>query len=415
MILKAKYLLPMDGSTIVDGEALVRGSRIASVGFGLSATNPKEKVVDFGNAVILPGLVNAHSHIEYTLERYRVDGIPLWQFLAKTAYRKYRVPEPKRLKESAIMGAKELLAGGVTCFGDSSFSGIAAQAAEETGQRAVIYHELFGQSMGDDFAAMLKAKFEAIDALRSQSPNTITRGISPHSVYTSGLDMLREMNRLCLEYGIPVAIHLAETKAETRYTLLGQGPMAKCRAKLGYDAMSTGTRPFDVVKAAGLVRKGVCFAHCTHLTKLEIAELAASGAGVAHCPRSNALLLSGVAPLQQFVKEGAAVGIGTDGAASCLTLDMFEETRFALGMVRAKTCRRAITAVQALHLATLGGARALGLDDEIGSIAPGKKADLIVVDLNGTDNVHDAHLAVLCATPAQVIRVFVDGREILRR
>ncbi len=415
MILKAKYLLPMNGCTVVNGETMVRDGRIAAVGYGLSATNPDEEVIDFGNAVILPGFVNAHSHVEYTLERYRVDGLPLWQFLTKTAYRKYRIPEPKRLRESAIAGAKELLAGGVTCFGDCSFTGIAAQAAEETGQRAVVYHELFGQSMGDEYPAVLKAKFEAIDALRSQSSDTIVRGVSPHSVYTSGLDMLTETNRLCLEYGMPLAMHLAETKAETRYTMLGQGPLAKCRAKLGYEAMATGTRPFEVIKAAGLLRKGVCFAHCTHLTKLEIVELAASGAGIAHCPRSNALLLGGVAPLQQFVKEGAAVGIGTDGAASSLTLNMLEETRFALGIVRARTGRKALTAVQALTMATLGGAQALGLEDEIGSIAPGKRADLIVVDLNGAESVHDAHLAVLSASSAQVTRVFVDGREIWRK
>lgn len=412
MIFRAKYVLPMDGSTMSDAEVLVRDGRIATVGYSLSATHPGEELVDHGNAILLPGFVNAHSHIEYTLERYRVDGLPLWQFLTKTAYRKYRIPEPKRLLESAITGAKELLAGGVTCFGDSSFSGIAAQAALETGQRAVIYHELFGQSMGDEYPAVLRARFETVDALRQHDPDTITRGVSPHSVYTSGPEMLAETNRLCLEYGMPLAMHLAETKAEAKYTMLGQGPLAKCRAKLGYDAMCTGTPPFQVVKEAGLVRKGVCFAHCTHLNKLEIAELAASGAGIAHCPRSNAYLLSGAAPLQQFVKEDAVVGIGTDGAPSCLTLDMLEEVRFALGLVRARTGRKSLTAVQALHMATLGGAKALGLDAMIGSIEPGKMADMIVVELNGPDNVTDAHLAVLSATFSQISRVYVNGRGI---
>lgn len=415
MIYRARYVLPMDGGVIDNGEVLVRGGEILAVGTDLAATRSYEQVIDLGRCALMPGFVNAHSHIDYTMSRSTVDGLNLWDWINTIGFRPGRIPSYETLVASAMLGAAQCACSGVTCLGDSSFSGAAADAIESLGLRGVVYYELFGQSMGDNFVEAYGNKLDTTTDRQARASSRLTIGISPHTIYTSNRDVLKLCAQTCADTGLPVALHLGETEAEAQYSMLGTGPIADWRRSLGYEPMVSGLRPARYLNEVGLLRKGVCLAHCVDISDDEIELIAASGASVAHCPRSNVFLGAGIAPLSGFLAFGATVGIGTDSAASCMTLDFFEEMRFALGLARVKAKDAGVlTAKEVLRLATIGGAEALGLSDKIGTLEPGKRADMIAIDLAEMMPGEDIHLAILSRKPDDVRLVMVDGVEIAK-
>ncbi|MCX6343994.1 MAG: amidohydrolase family protein, partial [Armatimonadetes bacterium] len=395
---------------IENGEALVSGELISAVGVGLTDKYPHEPVRDLGCCALMPGFVNAHCHIDYTMSRNRLDGLNLWDWIDAVGFRKGRAPDYELILASAKLGCAELALSGVTCLGDSSFSGAAASAIDQMGLRGIVYKEIFGQSMGANHADGCAAAVDSVGELQAGMSDRVKIGLSPHSVYTSNIEVLR----FCAESGLPVAIHLAETSAETQYCLDGAGPLADWRRKLGYEPMISGNTPTRRLADAGLLRKGVSLAHCVHVDSKEIAMIAASGASVVHCPRSNAFLGAGIAPITEFIRAGACVGLGTDSAGSCGNLDFFDEMRCALRFARnfAKDAL-AMTANNILSIATLGGAKTLGLSDIIGSIEPGKRADMIAIDMARMLPCEDLGLAILSRCPSDVMMAMVGGKEIL--
>lgn len=414
MIYKAKYILPMGGSIIEDGEVLVRDGAIEAVGTSLTESYPAESIKDMGTAALLPGFVNAHSHIDYTLNRNAYDGLNLWDWIDKVGFRKGKKPDYEVILASAVMGAAECARSGITCLGDSSFSGAAATAMDLLSIRGIVYREVFGQSMGDKYEEEYAKILDTVAEMQSETSNRLTIGISPHTVYTSNKEVLKLCADSCANLNIPIAFHLAETEAELQYLLNGTGPLANWRKKLGYEPMANGLTPAKYLYEVGMLRKGVCLAHCVHLSDDEIEIIASSGASAAHCPRSNAYLGTGVAPVLQLESMGTPVGLGTDSAASCLRMDFFEEMRFMAGIHRAMTKdAAAVTAKHALELATIGGARALGLEEQIGSLETGKRADMMAVDLSGMLHGEDLFLAVMSRTPTDVLFTMVEGIEIV--
>lgn len=407
VIYRADCVLPMDDSEPVSpGEIWVGNGRIRDIGQSVSKRHPQIPIHDLGCAAVLPGFVNAHSHIEYTLSRNRHDALNLWQWLGAIGFKGQKQPNADLIAASARLGAAECAYSGITCMADSSFSGIAACALDEIGLRGIVYKELFGQSMGADYRRLFSNVIEDVRRLRSETSDRIDIGISPHSVYTSNIEVLK----LCAETDMPVAIHLAETRAEEFYTLNGAGPLSDWRKSLGYDAPGFDVTPTQILNEAGLLRDGVILAHGVHLRKNEIAQIAASGAGVAHCPRSNAYLGAGIFPLRDFQSENAKIGLGTDSSASCLRMDFFEEMRFALAIHRARMQDAGtITAKDILGLATHGGAVALGLDEEIGRLKVGMRADMIAVGLGKSLPDEDIYLNVISKSPDDVILRLVDG------
>ena len=415
MIYKARYVLPMDGRIVEPGEVLVRDGEISAVGTGLAEANPAEPTCDLGKCALLPGFVNAHSHIDLTLARNKVDALNLWDWIDAVCYNKSRVPDYETVTLSAKLGAAECVRSGVTCLGDSTFTGAAAEALGTLGLRGIAYLEVFGQSAGVSYAQVFHKRLDDVREQQSACSQLITIGISPHTIYTSNRELLRLCTDTCAELGIPVAFHLAETRAEADYSLDGTGPISDWRRRLGYEPMASGLRPAEYLHQIGFLRPGVCLAHCVDLSPQEVELVARSGVGVAHCPRSNAYLGAGIAPVAELVAAGADVGIGTDSAGSCLRFDFFEEMRFALALQRARAEDAAtITAKDVLRLATVGGARALGLADRIGTIEPGKSADLIAVDLSKVLPGEDIWLAVLSRSPSDVRLVVVNGCEVVR-
>ena len=414
MIYRSRYVLPMDDRAIENGEVLVVDGEIRAVGTGLADARPGESVNDLGQCALLPGFVNAHSHIDLTLTRNKADALNLWDWIDAVCYNKTRVPDCETVTLSAKLGAAELLRSGVTCLGDSTYTGAAAEALGALGLRGIVYLEIFGQSAAENYAQVFHRKLDQVHEVQSASSPLVTIGISPHAIYTSNRDLLKFCTDTCAELNIPVAFHLAETRPEVEYSLAGAGAVADWRRRLGYEPMINGVRPAEFLHEIGFLREGVCLAHCVHLSSEEIELVARSGAGVAHCPRSNAYLGAGIAPVAELLAAGASLGLGTDSAGSCLRFDFFEEMRFALGLQRARAEDAGVlTAKSVLELATIGGAHALGLADRIGTLEPGKRADMIAVDLGEMLPDEDVWLAVLSRSPADVRLVVVDGIEVV--
>jgi len=398
IVYSADWVLPIEGAPIPCGAVAVEGDRIVAVG---NADDLEGDRRHFGDCAILPGFVNAHTHLEYSVYAGFGDGLAdFGEWIATHVTRKRRLDWADHLA-IARLGAAECLATGVSTVGDCSFRGAAAVAAAESGLRATVYLEVFGRGPDD-----VLRQFDDLHALVANAFDARVRlGVSPHAPYS----VTPAAYRACAGLALPMATHLSESASELAYLRNGGGPWRG----LSFLVPPLGLSGANMLEREGLLGAGLLAAHCTKLQPDEIALLGARSVGVAHCPRSNAMLGSGAAPVAELLAAGARVGLGTDGVSSAPSLDFFEEMRAALYVARNRLgTPDAMTAAQALELATLGSARALGLEDEIGSLCPGKKADLVVVSLEGSPFLpwEDPIVAVvLGGAPARVSRTIVDG------
>ena len=369
-VLSADWVLPVEGEPIEDGAvAIGDDSRIAAVG----PASELGRGEHYAGAAIVPGFVNAHTHLEYAVYAAFGDGLSFAPWLATHIERKARIDRDD-MEAIARLGAAECLASGVTTVGDASFAGAAAHACAELGLRAVVYLEVFGRDP-EHARAQYEEKLEYVRPVLSE---LVAAGVSPHAPYTC----TTEVYELCRSLGVPVMTHFNESSDELDWLLRGEGPMQPVADLLVDPDGQTGIRR---LAAAGVLDERVVAAHCVKVDAEEIALLAAHDVAVAHCPRSNAFLGCGIAPLDDLLAAGLRVGVGTDGVSSVPSHDYFEELRAVVAAARARTERAdALSPAAALELATIGGARALGLADEIGSIVPGKQADLAVISLSGS-------------------------------
>jgi 5-methylthioadenosine/S-adenosylhomocysteine deaminase len=396
--LSADWVVPVQGDPILDGAVTIGDDgRIAAVGRSAELGEGEA----FPGAVILPGFVNAHSHLEYAVYAGFGDGLSFGPWIALHVERKQRL-ELADMEAIARLGALECLRSGITTVGDCSFSGAAATACADLGLRAIVYLEVFGRDAGP-----LRERFEPTrERIAGALSDRVRLGISPHAPYTCSLDLYRA----CAELGLPVATHLAESEAETEFLRSGTGSWQAFADLLVPPPGETGIR---ALAEEGLLGPHVLAAHCVQADAEEIELLAAHDVAVAHCPRSNAILGCGVAPLTALREAGVRVSVATDSPASTPSFDMFDELRAAVGAARARERRPdALTAADALELATLGGARALGMDGDTGSIAVGKWADLTVLSLADTSFVpweDPVTATVLGGSPDRVVATLVSG------
>jgi 5-methylthioadenosine/S-adenosylhomocysteine deaminase len=398
-ILSADWVVPVEGPPIRDGAVALDEGRIVAVGPAAELGEGER----FREAVILPGFVNAHTHLEYATYAGFGDGLDFPRWLGLHIERKRNL-DLGDMEAIARLGALECLRSGVTTVADASFSGAAATACADLGLRAVVHLEVFGADREDLDTRYAENRERA---LRSVS-ETVRLGISPHAPYTCSLDLYRA----CAELDLPLVTHLAESEAETAWLRDGSGPW---RALAEFLVEPLGTTGIRALAGAGLLGPNVVAAHCVQADAEEIQLLAATGVAVAHCPRSNALLGCGIAPVAAMREAGVQVCIATDSPASTPSFDMFEEMRFAIAGARARERRPdALSAADALELATLGGARALGLADRIGSLVAGKEADLAVVSLAGGPFLpweDPVTAAVLGGSPGRVVATLVSGES----
>jgi 5-methylthioadenosine/S-adenosylhomocysteine deaminase len=397
-VISADWVLPVERPPIRDGAvAIGDDGRIVAVGTA-SELGEGER---FEEAVILPGFVNAHSHLEYAVYAGFGDGLSFGPWIGLHIERKRRIAI-EEMEAIARLGALQCLRSGITMVGDCSFSGAAATACADLGLGAIVYLEVFG-----DDESPLTTSFQPMrDRIAEALSEDVRLGVSPHAPYTCSLELYRASSEL----GLPIATHLAESEDETRYLLAGEGPWSSFADLLVPPPGETGIR---MLAREGLLGPHVLAAHCVQADEEEVELLAAHDVAVAHCARSNALLGCGIAPLAVLREAGIRVAIATDSPASTPSFDMFDEMRTALYAARARERRPdALTTVEALELATLGGARALGIADERGSIAPGKRADLTVLSLSGSPFLpweDPVTAAVLGGSPQRVLATLVSG------
>jgi cytosine/adenosine deaminase-related metal-dependent hydrolase len=396
--------VPVEGGPIADGAvAIDEDGRIDAVG-------PASELGDgerFDDAVILPGLVNAHTHLEYAVYAGFGDGLPFDEWLLVHIERKARIGWDEAVA-IARAGAAECLHSGVTTIGDASFTGAAAVACDELGLRGIVYLEVFGQDL-----EQLSTRFEPHRArIAGHLSERLRLGVSPHAPYTCS----SELYAACAALDLPQITHLAESEAEQEWLRSGTGTWEPLRDEL---TPPLGTTAIRHLEREQLLRPGLVAAHCVKVDDEEIALLADHSVAVAHCPRSNAILGCGIAPVARLLEAGVTVGLGTDSPASTPSFDFFDELRTAVYAARFRAERAdALTASRALELATLGSARALGLEDEVGSLAPGKRADLTVVSLAGSPYLpweDPAAAVVFGGSPERVELTLVEGEERYRK
>jgi 5-methylthioadenosine/S-adenosylhomocysteine deaminase len=396
-ILSADWVLPVEGAPVENGAVAIEDGRITAVGT-IAELGAGEH---YPEAAIVPGFVNAHTHLEYAVYAGFGDGLSFGPWIAQHVERKRRL-ERADMEAIARLGAAECLRSGVTTVGDLAFAGASASACADLGLRAIVYLEVFGSDSADAMR-QFEEKREYVAAALSER---VLLGVSPHAPYTCST----EVYAACVGLGLPVATHLNESGDELDWLLRGEGPWQPFAEMLVERDGRSGIRR---LAEAALLDERVVAAHCVKVDEEEIGLLARHGVAVVHCPRSNALLGCGIAPLDLLRAAGLRVGVGTDGVSSVPSHDFFEELRTVISLARARAERAdLLSASEALELATLGGARALGLDGETGSLVPGKRADVAILSLSGSPYLpweDPAAAVVYGGAPERVLATLVDG------
>ena len=422
-LLSADYLLPISDAPINGGAIAIDGTEIVAVGTKakLAAEFPEAVCEDFGEAAIMPGLINCHSHLEITAMRGFLDDVEadFYSWLMKlTKTRGERLNEAD-VKIAALAGALEGARAGVTCFGDIGRFGAAGfEALKADGLRGVLFQETdfspFNETADEDFAR-LKDKFLQ---LKETETELVRVGLSPHSPYTVSRRLFEKITDYALAENIKITVHAAESNDEEEFFQTGAGFFAELYRKTNLEWNAPQTSPVKYLADIGVLQAKPLLAHCVNVSDADIELIAASDSSIAHCPKSNAKFGHGIAPLESFLNRKIRAGFGSDSVASNNVCDILEEARFAALLARTKkNAKRFLNAEEIIKTATFGAARALGLNAEIGTLAAGKQADLIVISLAdlAQQPVHDVYSAVLFASNARDVRMtMVAGEEIYR-
>ena len=367
------------------------------------ATFQPSVLVERPGHVLIPGLINAHVHAAMTLFRGLVDDLPLDAWLREGVWPvERRFASAEFVRDGTELAIAEMLAAGITCFSDQYFfPEIVAETAVDLHMRAMIGTPVVDvpTAWAEDAADYLSKGSDLVHDRYADHP-LISTCFAPHSTRALSDASFTELRVLADQLDVPVHIHLHESTSEVVASMA-----------------ATGMRPIERLDELGLLNSSLLAVHAVHVTPAEIERLASAGAGVAHCPTSNLKLACGIAPVRAILDAGVTVGIGSDGAASNNMLDVLSEIRMAALLAKvAADDDGAIAAEQALRMATLDAAKTLRRDHEIGSIEPGKLADLTCVDLMRCNSqpVYDPVSQLVYATRAeQVSDAWVGGRHLL--
>lgn len=419
-ILAANHVLPISSAPIAGGAVAIDRDRIIAVGdrAGMIGQFPHAEVRDFGKAAIIPGLVNCHSHLEITSMRGSLDDVEhdfaAWLLRLNGIREKMSDDE---IEASAVAGALEGARAGVTCFGDIGRMGRAGlNALKQVGLRGIVFQETEFSPDNRTAADVLQALGAKFEELKTQETELVRVGLSPHSPYTVSSQLFEMIAQYSIINRIPLTIHAAESANEFELLTRGTGFFTEVYEKYGVEWHSPHCTPIEYLERLGVLSAQPLLAHCVKVSESDIAKIAASGAGIAHCPKSNAKFGHGTAPFESFLDAGIAVGLGSDSVASNNVCDLLEESRFAALAARNREgSQRFISAREMLETATLGGAKALCLDAQIGSLEPGKQADIAVISLEhpAQQPVGDIHAAIVFSSNARdVVKTIVAGKII---
>ncbi|MEX2182158.1 MAG: amidohydrolase family protein [Gemmatimonadaceae bacterium] len=411
----ARWVLPIVTPPITDGTVVTEDDRIVWVGPRASAP-AGGRDEDLGDALLTPGLVNAHSHLDLTMMRGFLADLPFFAWVRTLTRARGAVLESADFLDAALAGVAEGLRTGITCFGDTAPGDESFEAMRRCGVRGIAYREVFGPDPADASGSLAALKAQ-VAAMRERATPLVGVGVSPHAPYSVSDALYRAVGAWAQGEALPVAVHIGESDEEVALVTRGEGPFAGFLRERGIAVEPRAASPLALLQAAGLVRPGTLLIHCVHVDDGAAPAIAGAGCGVAHCPVSNATLGHGIAPLTALVAAGARVGLGTDSMASNQRMDLFEEARVAALQQRARSGRPdPISPRAALRLATLGGAEALRLDALVGSLEAGKQADLAAfeppADIAGS--LEPEAVLVLAGGPRSLRRVVVAGAERVR-
>ncbi len=378
---RARWLIPVSGPPIEDGVLGVSGARIEYVGPASDA--PAGEELDFGEAILLPGLVNTHTHLELTAMRGSLEELEFPDWIDKLRASRNEILSDAMLLDSARHGIAEGLLAGITTYADTCASGVALPAMIEAGVRGVMYQEVFGPAPEKRVAAMddLRRRLAACALPESEEP-LVRVGVSPHAPYTVSDELYADAAGYARDAGLPLAVHVAESVAEGELVRGGTGALAARLAARGIATPVRARSPIALLDSVGALGPDTLLIHCVHVDEGDVSVMAERGCAVAHCPVSNAKLGHGIAPLTEMLAAGVTIGLGSDSVASNNRMHILEEARTAVLQQRARhRSPDAVPASLALELATIGGARSLGLEARVGTLERGKDADFAVFDL----------------------------------
>ncbi len=411
----ARWIIPISSPPIENGVITVDGGLISYV--GPPAAAPSAPCSDLGHAALLPGLVNSHSHLELTAFRGLLHNLSFRDWIVTLQRAKQAVMTPARFLDSARAGIEEGLLAGTTCFADTCDSGVVLEAMREAGVRGIMYQELFGPDPAQLDVSMAGVR-DKMRAHRECETPLVRVGVSPHAPYTVSDVLFAAVAEYARAERLPMAIHIAESAAEQELVTRASGVFADALRARGIDVMVRARSPIALLGALGVLDARPLLIHCVRADAADIALVAEHGCSVAYCPASNAILGHGIAPLIEMLNAHIAVGLGSDSVASNDIMDILGEARLAIIAQRARAPRAdTLSADTALHLATLGGATALGIADRVGSLEIGKEADFAAfpLDVAPAAEISDPIAALVDSLGRRRARlVTVAGRELVR-
>ncbi|MFV0388597.1 MAG: amidohydrolase family protein [Pyrinomonadaceae bacterium] len=415
-IISARFVLPVSSEPFENSAVLIRNGTIDAIDSleNLIEKDSAAEVLNFPNAVLMPGFVNAHSHLELTVLRGYLDrfddDFAKWLFAVTNA--RDQILSADEIRTSAFYGVLEGVASGVTCFADIGRLGFAGmEALNAVGLRGISFQETEFSPENKTAEADFETLSDRFQEQRGKETKLVRAGISPHSCYTVSPKLFGFIAQAAKLGNIPLSIHAAESIYEIEFLKNGTGFFAQYFDQNNIVWKAPDVSPIEYLESLGILEAQPLLAHCVEVSEKDLQLIAQGGARIAHCPKSNAKLGHGIAPFAKFLSKGIKTGLGSDSVASNNLCDFFEEARFACLVARVGS-ERFLSAREFLRAATFGGAEALGLDDEIGSIEVGKRADLVVVSLDsiGSSPVYDVTDSLLFSGRSHdVCMTMVDG------
>ena len=398
---QADWVCPATSDAVRNGYVLVKDGRIVRV--GSEAPPPDVECVNFPGCAMIPGFVNAHTHLELTLFRDILGNLPFAEWIGQLVRIKYGSCTPEVLRLSARVGAIEMLRAGVTTVGEVMDVGSGWEAMLEFGLQGIAYQEVFGPAE-EAAPGALSALQEKVDQHRKRETSTQRVGVSPHAPYTVSKPLYEGVRDYARRESLPMTAHIAESGDETLFVRDGTGPFAAAHGKRDIVVVARHARPVAYLDKLGLLGPDMLAVHVIEIDAEDLQRLRETGTFVVHCPKSNAFLGHGVARVADMRRLGIGVALGTDSVASNDSIDMFGEMR------RAQE-QQGLSFEDVFRMATTEGARALGMETQLGSLEAGKRADFAVVGLRDavTDPVENI---VRFAKPADVRSTYVGGREV---
>lgn len=406
MIILARKILPITSPDIDNGALLIKKNLIEDLGPQKTILKkyPDERVIDLEGKLIMPGLVNLHTHLELSwLKGVIGEKSGFFEWVLELV--ELRKKEDNTIAaESVAGGLREAIKTGTTCIADTSSRETSLQYLIKNGIRANVYLEVLGmdESHADDILKALRKRLEGFKSL----PDRLRVGISPHAPYSVSAKLLKLLSGICSENGLISSIHVSETTAESFYLQGKPSAMDGYMKRFGWDALkpNRGRTPVSFLNKYNLLNNGIAV-HSIHVDSRDLSLLKSAGASVAHCPRSNHYLNAGTAPVGDMIDAGINVGIGTDSLASNLDMDMWEEMRFAYLVNR-------LPARKIIEMATINGANAMGLGQITGSLEAGKDADIIAIDTPASTLKDPYQRLLLDTRDGDIALTMVQGKAI---